>query len=690
MGAVAAARRASTPGCASSATAHGALLIIDEVMTGFRVSPRSGWYGLDGGRRRPLHVRQGDGAAACRRRRSAGRAEHHEPARPGRPGLPGRARCPGTRVACAAGLATLRARRRRRLRRAGRERRDRLGEHARRRADRAQGVPHRVQCAGQHAVGVLHRRRGARLRGRPGRSDVARSRRSSTRCWTAGCTRRRAPFEAWFVSAALDDDASAGDRRRPAARRQAPPPRRSRRRTAVRAGRRAAEGRIEHRRRVRTVVHLLRHGEVHNPDKILYGRLPGFRLSRTRRAPGRASPRRRSPTPTSTAVLASPAAARAGDRRADRRPARPAGQHRRPADRGATTSSRASGSASATARCATRATGGCCATRSRPSWGEPYLRHRAPDAAAPCTAPGELAEGHEALCVSHQLPIWTLRRYVEGRRLWHDPRRRQCALASADLAGVRRRRADAASPTASPRAERADRPPAHDAAACPLAHTAGVHTHRPQCVRPHAVCASARSWLLALLAGCSTSKDAVETGRTFQFVAPGGQTRAHLRPAVEPAARWGLSAGQSLADPAPTLGAGRLRGQGRRAQRLGLVVRPLPRRGARPAVRGHQTAADGVAVLGVDVRDDRAGRPRLRPLRGLTYDSISDYPGRSLAGLGGVPAQRRAVDGRAGQAAPGRVRVVGAGPGREARPAGAAPGGGARQPRGARTHARRV
>ena len=28
-----------------------------------------------------------------------------------------------------------------------------------------------------------------------------------------------------------------------------------------------------------TVVHLVRHGEVHNPGKILYGRLPGFHLS---------------------------------------------------------------------------------------------------------------------------------------------------------------------------------------------------------------------------------------------------------------------------------------------------------------------------------------------------------------------------------------------------------------------------
>jgi hypothetical protein len=32
--------------------------------------------------------------------------------------------------------------------------------------------------------------------------------------------------------------------------------------------------------------------------------------------------------------------------------------------------------------------------------------------------------------VSHQLPIWTLRRFITGQRLWHDPRRRQCALAS--------------------------------------------------------------------------------------------------------------------------------------------------------------------------------------------------------------------------------------------------------------------
>ena len=40
------------------------------------------------------------------------------------------------------------------------------------------------------------------------------------------------------------------------------------------------------------------------------------------------------------------------------------------------------------------------------------------------------ARGHEAVLVSHQLPIWVARLRAEDRRLWHDPRSRQCSLAS--------------------------------------------------------------------------------------------------------------------------------------------------------------------------------------------------------------------------------------------------------------------
>jgi len=42
----------------------------------------------------------------------------------------------------------------------------------------------------------------------------------------------------------------------------------------------------------------------------------------------------------------------------------------------------------------------------------------------------EAARGHESVLVSHQLPIWIARLSAEHRRLWHDPRRRECSLAS--------------------------------------------------------------------------------------------------------------------------------------------------------------------------------------------------------------------------------------------------------------------
>jgi broad specificity phosphatase PhoE len=65
----------------------------------------------------------------------------------------------------------------------------------------------------------------------------------------------------------------------------------------------------------------------------------------------------------------------------------------------------------------------------RPSWGEPYVEIAARMLAA-VEAARDTARGHEAVLVSHQLPIWTLRLHVEGRRYVHDPRRRECGLAS--------------------------------------------------------------------------------------------------------------------------------------------------------------------------------------------------------------------------------------------------------------------
>lgn len=65
----------------------------------------------------------------------------------------------------------------------------------------------------------------------------------------------------------------------------------------------------------------------------------------------------------------------------------------------------------------------------RPSWGEPYT-HQARRMAAAVSAALNAAPGRQSLLVSHQLPIWMLRSFAEGLPLPHDPRKRECALGS--------------------------------------------------------------------------------------------------------------------------------------------------------------------------------------------------------------------------------------------------------------------
>jgi broad specificity phosphatase PhoE len=65
----------------------------------------------------------------------------------------------------------------------------------------------------------------------------------------------------------------------------------------------------------------------------------------------------------------------------------------------------------------------------RPSWGEPYTDIAARMMAAVEDVRDE-ARGHEAVIVSHQLPIWVTRLHVEKRWFVHDPRKRQCTLCS--------------------------------------------------------------------------------------------------------------------------------------------------------------------------------------------------------------------------------------------------------------------
>jgi broad specificity phosphatase PhoE len=176
-----------------------------------------------------------------------------------------------------------------------------------------------------------------------------------------------------------------------------------------------------------TLVHLVRHGEVANPDGILYGRLPGYRLSEEGQMMAKAAADflagrdvtvlRSSPLERAVQT-AEPIAEQLGlTIETDDRLIEP-WNHFEGLNVGVGDGSLRSPRHWYHLR-----------NPFLPSWGEPYREVAARVLAAAADA-ARAARGHEAVCVSHQLPIWVTRRAGEGRRLWHDPRRRQCALGS--------------------------------------------------------------------------------------------------------------------------------------------------------------------------------------------------------------------------------------------------------------------
>lgn len=176
-----------------------------------------------------------------------------------------------------------------------------------------------------------------------------------------------------------------------------------------------------------TIVHLVRHGEVHNPEGILYGRRDGFHLSVRGRAMAdrvaealkgndialiRSSPLERAQE--TAAPLASALGLEVG---LEPRVIESLNQFE-----GLTFGK------------------GNNALRNpllwrhlynpfKPSWGEPYKVIVERMMAAVHDARRD-AVGHEAVLVSHQLPIWTTRLAAEKRSFLHDPRKRQCTLCS--------------------------------------------------------------------------------------------------------------------------------------------------------------------------------------------------------------------------------------------------------------------
>ena len=180
-------------------------------------------------------------------------------------------------------------------------------------------------------------------------------------------------------------------------------------------------------RGVTTTVHLLRHGEVDNPKGVLYGRLPDYHLSEL----GVQMAERVAKTVSGrdlTHLVASPLE-RAQETAAPSADA--LGLEVVTDERVIESENVFEGQRFGVGDGSLRKPSAWKHLYNpwRPSWGEPYKDVVVRMLAAMHDA-REAAAGHEAMIVSHQLPIWIVRSFVEGRRLFHDPRKRECSLAS--------------------------------------------------------------------------------------------------------------------------------------------------------------------------------------------------------------------------------------------------------------------
>lgn len=173
-------------------------------------------------------------------------------------------------------------------------------------------------------------------------------------------------------------------------------------------------------------LHLVRHGEVHNPDRVLYERIPGFGISDAGRGMARAAAEHvasldRSVTRLMCSPLqrtresAEPFAAQFGlDAEPDERVIEPwnafAGKRLK--------------------RAVLNPLNWRLLVRpATPSWGEPFASVAARMVEAMADA-WESVESGDVVIVSHQSPIWIAHLAIAGEKLPHSPTTRRCALSS--------------------------------------------------------------------------------------------------------------------------------------------------------------------------------------------------------------------------------------------------------------------
>ncbi|WP_193612920.1 histidine phosphatase family protein [Nocardioides lijunqiniae] len=176
-----------------------------------------------------------------------------------------------------------------------------------------------------------------------------------------------------------------------------------------------------------TIVHLMRHGEVYNPEGVLYGRRDGFHLSELGRQMAQKVADtvkdrdivhlRVSPLERAQETAAPLATLRGLDIVTDERIIESTNVFE----------GKRFGEGDGTLK--NPRNWRYLYNPWKPSWGEPY-RDVVVRMMSAVRDAREAAAGHEAVLVSHQLPIWITRLHAEKRSFLHDPRKRQCTLTS--------------------------------------------------------------------------------------------------------------------------------------------------------------------------------------------------------------------------------------------------------------------
>lgn len=176
-------------------------------------------------------------------------------------------------------------------------------------------------------------------------------------------------------------------------------------------------------------LHLVRHGEVYNPDRVLYGRIPGFVLSDLGHEMASAAADELQASGRSVARLFASPLERAQQSAAPVSAA--LGLPIETEDRIIEPSNWFEGKVNHGPGAEFKKPRNWHKFWNpfRPSWGEPYRSVATRVRAAMDDAWQSTPEG-DIVMVSHQSPIWMAHLDIAGEKLWHNPAKRRCDLSS--------------------------------------------------------------------------------------------------------------------------------------------------------------------------------------------------------------------------------------------------------------------